>query len=47
MDYEVYPDESKEAGYLHGILLVPAHKKAKLSNYLEKSRENVGYYHLF
>jgi hypothetical protein len=38
MDYELYHDESQEAGYWHGILLVPGH---------EEARDNTGYYHPF
>ena len=41
--YELYHDESMENGYWHGILLVPAEKKALLLEYLEQARRNTGY----
>jgi hypothetical protein len=41
--YELYHDESKEAGYWHGMLLVPVATKARLVEYLSLVRENTGY----
>jgi hypothetical protein len=45
MDYELYHDESQEAGYWHGILLVPACKKLQLIDYLQEARNNTRYFH--
>lgn len=43
MDYELYHDESKEAGYWHGMLLVPTNAKHQLIDLLRIARENTGY----
>jgi len=43
MDYDVYHDESKEAGYWHGILLVPQKTREQLVDKLQKLRDNTGY----
>lgn len=40
MDYELYHDESLEAGYWHGMLLVPKLRKCTLIEYLEQARDN-------
>jgi len=45
MDYELYHDESKEAGYWHGMLLVPVRKKKMLLDYLSVVRKSTGYSH--
>lgn len=41
--YELYHDESKEAGYWHGMLLVPVATKARLVDYLKQVRDHAGY----
>lgn len=41
--YELYHDESKEAGYWHGMLLVPVATKTQLVEYLKLARDNTGY----
>jgi hypothetical protein len=43
MDYELYHDESKRAGYWHGMLLVPIIAKTRLLNLLQFARDNTGY----
>ena len=43
MDYELYHDESKEEGYWHAILLVPAEKKQALLELLSQVRRNTNY----
>lgn len=43
MDYDVYHDESQEAGYWHGILLVPKEKRSRLLDTLENIRNNINY----
>ncbi len=42
MDYDLYHDESKEAGYWHGILLVPRDTRHKLLDGLKQIRTNTG-----
>ncbi len=41
--YELYHDESKEAGYWHGMLLVPVRHKSKLLENLVLAREHHRY----
>jgi hypothetical protein len=43
MDYEVYHDESKEAGYWHGLLFVPAYYRTEVVRLLESIRNDAGY----
>jgi len=43
MDFEIYHDESKEAGYWHGIFLVPVKKKQELLKLLEYARNVIGH----
>lgn len=43
MEYDVYHDESQEAGYWHGILLVPTQNKSLLLNVLAEIRANTNY----
>lgn len=43
MDYELYHDESLEAGYWHGILLVPTYKKSEYLDLLMVARKNTRY----
>lgn len=43
MDYELYHDESKEAGYWHGIFLIPVIAKEKLCNLLMEIRKQIKY----
>ena len=45
MKYELYHDESKEAGYWHGMLLVPTHIKEELVSKLKEVRDNLGHHH--
>ena len=42
--YELYNDETFGKGYWHGILLIPLEKKQNILSYLQKARENTGYY---
>jgi len=44
MEYDVYHDESKEAGYWHGILLVPRKRRDQLLEYLQVFRKEENYY---
>lgn len=39
MDYDIYHDESKEAGYWHGVLLVPRDSRQKVLEYLATIRK--------
>ncbi|NLF02277.1 MAG: hypothetical protein GX601_15000, partial [Anaerolineales bacterium] len=43
--FELYHDESKEAGYWHGILLVPEAEKARLVGLLCEARDAMAYRH--
>lgn len=45
MKYILYHDESKEAGYWHGMLLVPTSAKNELFCKLQEVRENLNYQH--
>lgn len=45
MKYELYHDESKEAGYWHGMLLVPISIKDELISKLVEVRENLNHHH--
>jgi hypothetical protein len=44
MKYAVYHDESQEAGYWHGILLVPAAGRERLLQVLQQIRHNTEYH---
>jgi hypothetical protein len=39
MEYDVYHDESKQAGYWHGILFVPRASRAKILEYITTLRK--------
>lgn len=41
--YDVYHDESKEAGYWHGILLVPCHTRSTILKHLATIRQETGF----
>ena len=43
MNFELYHDESQEAGYWHGMLLVPTQVKSRLLELLENARKQIGY----
>jgi len=43
MEYRLYHDESKQAGYWHGILLVPEKSRKRLIELLLRVRINTGY----
>src|SRR5579859_6977825 len=43
MNYDLYHDESKEAGYWHGILLVPQETRYKLLDSLALIRDRTKY----
>jgi hypothetical protein len=43
MEYDAYHDESKEAGYWHGILLVPRDTRQRFIDQLKSIRANTGY----
>lgn len=43
MEYDIYHDESKEAGYWHGILFVPRASLSEVLNHLEKIRKETRY----
>jgi hypothetical protein len=43
MEYDVYHDESQEAGYWHGILLVPRTTRQVFLSHLEEIRKSTGY----
>ncbi|MGD8114022.1 MAG: hypothetical protein ACQEWA_03990, partial [Sphaerochaetaceae bacterium] len=43
MKYRLYHDESKNAGYWHGMLLVPEDRKSELVGLLELVRNNLNY----
>jgi len=43
MEYDVYHDESKEAGYWHGILFVPRPSRAKLLKHIKTIRRETNY----
>jgi len=43
MEYDVYHDESKEAGYWHGILFVPRPSRAKLLEHIKTIRRETNY----
>ncbi len=45
VNYELYHDESKKAGYWHGILLVPEAEKRRLVDLLSQARQGTGYPH--
>jgi hypothetical protein len=45
MEYDLYHDESKEDGYWHGILLIPANTRVNFLNYLQQTREITNYVH--
>lgn len=45
MEYDLYHDESKEAGYWHGMLLVPRARREKLLEFLDQARTNTRYPH--
>ncbi|MEW5842609.1 MAG: hypothetical protein AB1775_05040 [Bacteroidota bacterium] len=44
IQYDIYHDESKEAGYWHGILLIPRESKLFIKEQLDHFRKNVGLY---
>lgn len=44
MEYDLYHDESQEAGYWHGILLIPTERKKQLLDILQKVRTNLRYF---
>jgi len=46
MDYDLYHDESKENGYWHGMLLVPAEKRTDFLNCLSDIRKATNYPHI-
>ena len=43
MDYRLYHDESKIAGYWHGMLLVPETSRNELLDFLARARGNANY----
>jgi len=43
MEYDAYHDESKEAGYWHGILFVPRPSRAKLLEHIKTIRRETNY----
>jgi hypothetical protein len=45
VEYDVYHDESKEAGYWHGILFVPRPSRATILSHIETIRDETGYKH--
>jgi hypothetical protein len=44
MDYDLYHDESLEAGYWHGILLIPRDSRNDLLSMLGATRQNLHYF---
>lgn len=44
MEYDIYHDESQEAGYWHGILLVPIMNRSVLLDVLKEIRANTNYF---
>ena len=46
LDYRLYHDESKRAGYWHGMLLVPEESRSELLTTLERVRTNTRFPHV-
>jgi hypothetical protein len=45
VDFRLYHDESKKAGYWHGILLIPEKSRIEVLSLLERARANTGFSH--